>query len=204
MPQAYRRLIRLLVFAGTTAVTFLCAGLGALLAIALPDWQGSVDAVFIAGGDAGWRAPTGFALYRSRRARNIVFMGKAPGLIPTTPPYTPWDTSSILAAGVSPGDYFFDTTARNTRQEAAAVRALARENGWRSVVIVSDPPHTRRLRRVYGRYLLSTGIEWHLVAAPYPRWRTEKWWTDPYALEYGVREAAKNLLDILYSVFGTS
>jgi uncharacterized SAM-binding protein YcdF (DUF218 family) len=69
-----------------------------------------------------------------------------------------------------------------TYDEARAVRRLASEQGWRSVILVTDPYHTRRARLIFEDVLRGTGI----VVAAHPvegHWyRPESWWQNASAL----------------------
>jgi uncharacterized SAM-binding protein YcdF (DUF218 family) len=166
-----------------------------------PSYEGNADAACVAGGDSGPRAERAFALYRAGRVRRIVFLSKTPGLYASIPPYTAWDSASIRSAGVRASDVLFDGTSRNTGEEAKRVHELSDSNGWRSVAIISDPPHMRRLQQIYARQFASTPLAWHLDPAPLPNWRTEKWWCDRVAFEYGILEAVKNIVEDLRQLF---
>ncbi|MBL0174108.1 MAG: YdcF family protein [Ignavibacteria bacterium] len=164
-------------------------------------YEGMADAACVAGGDSGPRAERAFALYRAGRVPRIVFLSKTPGLYASIPPYTAWDSASIRSAGVRVSDVLLDGTTRNTEEEAGRVRDLSSSNGWRSVIIISDPPHMRRLRRIYTRQLSSTPLVWHLDPVSLPYWRTEKWWCDRVAFEYGIRETVKNIVEDIRQFF---
>jgi uncharacterized SAM-binding protein YcdF (DUF218 family) len=172
-------------------------GLGAFLAMEVPGSGALYDAVFIAGGDSGPRAQHAFELYRAGRARRIVFLSRTPGLYAAIPPYTAWDSSSIRAAGVVMADVLFDSLTRNTREEVLRIGVFCVERGWHSVGIISDPPHTRRLTRLCNDLGTTSILDLQLDPATLPFWRTEKWWCDRVGFGYGIREALKNVIEIL-------
>ncbi len=63
-----------------------------------------------------------------------------------------------------------------TVEEAHAVRALAAERGWRSVMVVTDPWHTRRARMIFRRVLAGAGVAVFTHPAPQPGYKTADWW----------------------------
>ena len=179
------------------SATCLFGGLGAFLATELPPARTIYDVVCIAGGDSGPRAEHAFALCRAGRARQILFLSRTPGLYASIPPYTAWDSASIRGAGVDVADVIFDSLTRNTREEVLRIRVLCEKHHWRSIGIISDPPHSRRLARLCSDLLSSSGLDWRLDPARLPFWRTEKWWCDRVGLEYGIREALKYVIGTL-------
>jgi uncharacterized SAM-binding protein YcdF (DUF218 family) len=177
--------------------TGLFGGLGEFLATDLRTPRSTYDVVCIAGGDSGPRAEHAFALYRAGRARRIVFLSRIHGLYAAIPPYTAWDSASLRTAGVALQDVIFDSVTRNTREEVRRIGILCARYEWHSIGIISDPPHTRRLARLCNDLLSSSRLHWSLDPASLSTWRTEKWWNDRVGFEYGIREAAKNVIDLL-------
>lgn len=67
-------------------------------------------------------------------------------------------------------------TVATTCQEAEAVAGLARERGWRSLLVVTDPYHTRRARLCFRQALEGSGIG-VAVRPVEPSWYDpESWW----------------------------
>lgn len=67
-------------------------------------------------------------------------------------------------------------TVETTYQEAIAVGRLAQEQGWRSLIVVTDPFHTRRSRMAFRDAFRGTGIT--VVVHPVrDHWYSaESWW----------------------------
>jgi uncharacterized SAM-binding protein YcdF (DUF218 family) len=57
------------------------------------------------------------------------------------------------------------------------VCALAAERGWRSLLVVTDPWHTRRARMIFRRILHGAGVAVFAHPAPKPGHATAAWWT---------------------------
>lgn len=106
----------------------------------------TADAIIVLGGEA--RPPNrtihALELYRRGVAPIVVFVG---GALPNQPP----ELSSAyrsrregLARGLPAGAALLVDGAQSTYDEATLVRDEAQRQGWRSLVVVTDPYHTRR------------------------------------------------------------
>lgn len=65
----------------------------------------------------------------------------------------------------------------NTGEEARTLGELARERGWRRVIIVSSKYHLRRIRVAVAHYLAGTGVDVIVRASRYDQSMPERWWT---------------------------
>jgi uncharacterized SAM-binding protein YcdF (DUF218 family) len=65
-----------------------------------------------------------------------------------------------------------------TSEEAAAVGTIAQDRGWQSLIIVTDPYHTRRARQVFRRALRGTGISASVQPTSGHWYQPEVWWRD--------------------------
>jgi uncharacterized SAM-binding protein YcdF (DUF218 family) len=63
-----------------------------------------------------------------------------------------------------------------TAEEADAAAALARERGWQSLIVVTDPYHTRRARLIFRRALRGSGIGLSVQPTPNHWYQPETWW----------------------------
>jgi len=63
-----------------------------------------------------------------------------------------------------------------TYEEALALRALAQEQGWTSLLVVTDPYHTRRTSLTFGEVFRGTAITVAVRPAENPRYDPEAWW----------------------------
>lgn len=115
------------------------------------DADETADAIVVLGGEAypPNRTIHALNLYSQRRAPVVVFTG---GTLPGRPP----ETSSARVAlryalkhGLPAEVALAADTAQSTYDEATLVRDLAARHGWRSLIIVTDPYHTRRAVRTF-------------------------------------------------------
>ena len=63
----------------------------------------------------------------------------------------------------------FELQASNSYTEAVQLLALMRKEGWRTLIVVSDPPHMRRLSWTYADVFEGSGLDYVLVASR-PEW----------------------------------
>jgi uncharacterized SAM-binding protein YcdF (DUF218 family) len=148
----------------------LAAGRFLVVTDALPH----ADAIVVLGGDAPHRARHAVDLFNQGYAPLVVFSGgtlQDVGLA---------CSSSLLSLEAArelglPGDaVLIAAEAQTTYDEAVNLRCLAQERGWRSLIVVTSPLHTRRAARTF-RTLLP-GVAVYVSAAPDPRYDPARWW----------------------------
>jgi uncharacterized SAM-binding protein YcdF (DUF218 family) len=84
-----------------------------------------------------------------------------------------------------------------TYEEALAVRALAQEQGWRSLLVVTDPYHTRRARLTFRAVLRGTGTTVAVRPVENAQYDPEAWWQSVDGLRETWTEYAKLALYLL-------
>jgi uncharacterized SAM-binding protein YcdF (DUF218 family) len=121
-----------------------------------PD-PGPADAIVVLGGGVEWpqgelsstalhRTLHGIRLYRDGRAPLLVLSG---GPERREPAPASLRSALALACGVPAPAVIADERARTTREEAGHVASLLRPRGARSILLVTDPYHMRRARRLF-------------------------------------------------------
>jgi uncharacterized SAM-binding protein YcdF (DUF218 family) len=79
---------------------------------------------------------------------------------------------------------------RTTYTEALAVRQLALEQGWQSLIVVTSPSHTRRAGFIFRTVFANTNIRLVVVAVEGHWYTPDTWWlTDAGAYETGLEYA---------------
>ena len=71
----------------------------------------------------------------------------------------------------------FTHEADSTKEEAKLVLSFVREQGYRSVIIVTSNFHTRRSKKVYQEQWASADVNFRISAAPTSKFRPDDWWT---------------------------
>jgi uncharacterized SAM-binding protein YcdF (DUF218 family) len=85
-------------------------------------------------------------------------------------------------------------TIDNTAEEAIRLRNLARDRGWRTVIIVTSKYHTRRAGFAFRRALKGTGVEAVVRASRYDISDPAHWWRYRQDSRFALSEWEKLLL----------
>ena len=83
----------------------------------------------------------------------------------------------------------FPHDADNTREEAQALRALAVEKSWHSVIVVTSNYHTRRARYIFQR-VFPASVTVRVASARDGEFDPEHWWENRKSLKDFTREVA--------------
>jgi uncharacterized SAM-binding protein YcdF (DUF218 family) len=87
--------------------------------------------------------------------------------------------AALLSFGVPPAALvIIEKTAQITEDELALVRQEARARGWRRLILVSSPDHTRRVKTIWYRRGGDGGVEAIVRASPYGSFPRDDWWRD--------------------------
>jgi uncharacterized SAM-binding protein YcdF (DUF218 family) len=164
--------------------------LGAVIALTIPLWLPAIgtalvvadppanaDAVVPLGGDMGARV---------RYAADLLAAGHAPLLLITD--LIPGSAGELrskehaaqaIAHGVPAARLVYaERVVRSTYQELLAVRELAGRQGWRSLIIVTSPEHTRRTRLMADEVFAASGIAVAVRPVQGYGYDPATWWRD--------------------------
>jgi len=136
---------------GILFIYFVLVGIGAFLIVADPVER--VDAVVVLSGDDGDRLAQAIELHKN---------GFAPHLVITD--VTKTATRRLVQEAEEAGFpteriHITRTQVDSTLDEALAVRELALENGWTTLMVVTDPFHSFRARFIFRREMRGFGID---------------------------------------------
>ena len=102
-----------------------------------------------------------------------------------------WRIRFLLEHGVPTNMLAVDAISTNSWEEAVNTLRLMRERDWLRVLVVSDPPHLRRLAWAWGKVFEGSGKEYRLIAAPLEGWDPGRWWQNDSSARYVVTEVNK-------------
>ncbi len=174
VPQALARGCLLLETLGNTGV---CVALAApLLAKAQP--ARPADVIVILGRDGRERMNLGAELYLAGFAPRIVLFNSSLHYLPH-------------AAQLRPALLQVDGP-RDTWAEARHTARLARQYGWHRILVISDPPHLRRVHWLFKKECADKA-ELVLVATRPTWWQWPSWWHSQYGAGYVQHELASLL-----------
>ena len=151
---------------------------GAILALPSSNPQRADAVVMLGGGDGA----------RYARARELVLAGLAPRLVLIDP------TAAELADAKTrfpDAMVWKDVLPGNSWGEAKTTRTRMQANGWKSVLVVTDPPHMLRVRYAWASNFFGSDLHFVLVAANPTWWSTWRWWQNPQSAQFVGEEMLK-------------
>ena len=134
------------------------------------------DLMVALGGDNGARADRVLELYREGFAPRILLTGPEGAYSKIRPSLLRWRTRYLIEEGVPEKALLIDSRAKSSWEEAVNALQLMREMKLDRVLVVSDPPHMRRLSWVWGKVFAGSGKEFVLVASYMEDWDVAHWW----------------------------
>jgi uncharacterized SAM-binding protein YcdF (DUF218 family) len=90
-----------------------------------------------------------------------------------------------------------DTASEGTVMEASLLRKLVSEEGYRSIILVTSPSHSRRAWLVFKKALAKEDVRVAVIPSPYSNYNPEAWWKNPRDFRQVVLEYQK----LVYSLF---
>ncbi len=156
-------------------------GAGYYLA-ALAQLPVKADLMVALGGDKGARADRVLELYRKGFAPKVLLTAMEDGHSKTRAAYLDWRARYLIDQGVPEQVLLYDSRSANSWEEAVNTFQLMQSMKLDRVLVVSDPPHMRRLSWIWAKVFSGSGKEYTLVASDMEDWDAEHWWrTSPNA-----------------------
>ncbi len=149
------------------------------------------DLIVALGGGAGERDQMAARLYKAGYADKILITGMWRSSKAGLSYYQHPRSLFFLMQGIPNEALMFDGLAINTHQETVNLAALMTTQHWRSVLVVSDPPHIQRINYCLEALFKHNGLSYRLIASDIPSWHTGRWWQEPRWLFFCVIEAIK-------------
>ncbi len=85
----------------------------------------------------------------------------------------------------------FDGLSVNTHQESLNIAAILNAHHWHSALVVSDPPHLRRLNFCLSAVFKKAGLSYWLIQSDAPTWQANRWWQDERWRGFSLLEVVK-------------
>jgi uncharacterized SAM-binding protein YcdF (DUF218 family) len=149
------------------------------------------DLIVPVGGGSSNRVHKAAELQEQGLAPNVLLIGAGSNDAKTGLHSSDWRIRFLIEHGVPNNMLVFEAISTTSWEEAVNTLRLMRERNWRRVLVVSDPPHLRRLAWTWGKVFEDSGKEYRLIAAPLESWDPSRWWQNDYSARYIVTEITK-------------
>ena len=176
------------VLAFTAAICFVLLGRW----LEAPAGEGAkADVIVLLGGDSRARLSTGLKLYRDGLAPNIWLAGSDNDRLPAGHKLPNARYDYLISEGVPTSAIQVDDASFSSWEEAANTLALMRSNGWRKALVISDPPHMRRLSWIWRRTFNGSDATFVLISSKPRWWNASEWWKDEWSGQFVLMELIK-------------
>jgi uncharacterized SAM-binding protein YcdF (DUF218 family) len=176
---------------------------GLVLALLVIGWQSGrwleapgqtptkADVIVVLGGDTGSRLATTLDLYRRGLAPAVFLAGVESDDLSTNDPALNLRLQYLLAQGVPRNSIYVDKLSHNSWEEAQNTLRMMNEAGWHKALVISDPPHLRRLSWVWQRVFDRDDRTFVLVASRPTWWHSADWWRNEKSGAFVLMEMIK-------------
>jgi uncharacterized SAM-binding protein YcdF (DUF218 family) len=159
------------------------------------------DAIVILGGGPETRPFAAAKLYRNGVAPMVIYTDVRPGPaeeMGITPPERELTRRILLSNGVpETAMTLIGTNVASTYDESRAVRTWVEKTGAKTIIIPTDPFHTRRVRWIFSKELRASKTDIHVVPINPVRDRADNWWRH----EGGVTAFQNEIIKYVYYRF---
>ena len=146
----------------------------------------AADLIAVLGGDHSDRNRKAAELYKLGYASRVLLTGMEGAANPLNP-----RAQRIIKEGVLESALIFDGLSTNSWGEAVNTLELMRARGLKQVLVVSDPPHMRRIQWTWGKVFAGSGKNFRPIACHVEGWDASHWWRSRKFLKFVIREYAK-------------
>ena len=153
------------------------------------------DVIVVLGGDDGLRVLKGGELFKTGYANHILLTGIDGRYY--RPNHPNWRERKLMALGIPRNAISVDTWSETTWEEAENAADTMDRNGWKSAIVISDPPHLLRLHKSWSKAFEGSSKSFILVPTRPPWWNALLWWENRTSYHFVISELKKNLF---YSV----
>jgi uncharacterized SAM-binding protein YcdF (DUF218 family) len=192
----FKKPSRTIVIAFLTVVlasVFMFLKAGEFLVVHDPQPLQKADAIIVLGGDTGSRSLAALDLYKRGFAGYVLLTGIEDMEPAAVDYYLNWRAQIFLKSGVEKKTIMFDSRSRNTWEEANNTFKLMERLRWRHVIVVSDPPHMRRLKLVWDKVFKGSPLKYTLYPSRPEWWSADRWWKKENTVKFVFEEYLKLL-----------
>lgn len=156
------------------------------------------DALVVLAGDEEERIPSGAALFKQGTADWFMLTDMRLNIPNSQGVYSANVERKAVAQGVPAGRILIvPGQVSTTAEEAARVKAFTLSHGFRSLIVVTSPYHTRRARWIMRQAFRGTGVTLIMRPAPDYPYPAATWWRIPLDRQLTFLEYAKMVANLL-------
>jgi len=153
------------------------------------------DIIVCLGGGYVERLDKGIELYHEGYADKIIFTGPGIGLLDQDDKIGFWKIPFFEEKGIPKRDIYYLENMENTYTEIKAIKEYMLKNGYKRVLIVSDPPHSRRIQYLVDLFKYKkSSLEVKIIGSDVLWWNQNKYFDSLRAYI----EATKEVLGMIY------
>jgi uncharacterized SAM-binding protein YcdF (DUF218 family) len=192
--KAFLKISLLFFLISSVLSSTLYLGLGFLLSLHASK-PAKADVIVVLGGDDGLRVSKGADLYKAGFAKHIVLTGIDSRYY--RPDHPNWRERKLMERGVPRNNIIVDTWSETSWEEAENTSDLMDRHGWKSALVVSDPPHMLRLNKTWNKAFSGADKRFRLIATKPSWWKPLFWWRNEISYRFVVSEIQKNIYYLL-------
>jgi len=135
------------------------------------------DAILVLGGGAKERVLEGIELVKQKYADRILFTGE--NAVPLLGKPTNWAIEAqelAVSLGLRQDQTITILDSQSTRDDALLSREICIKDHFRSLIVVSEPYHTRRAHFVFNKVYRGSGIKITIYPVQNSWYKRDTWW----------------------------
>lgn len=142
--------------------------------------------VVLAGDDNGERVDQGVKLYKAGYAKKLLMSG---GPLAWKVTAAQLMSKHAVALGVPSRNIFLEDKSYSTKENALFSKKIIDNYGFKKIILVTSPFHTRRSRRVFKK-VLGSGVDLMVFPVKQSAFQVSRWWTRHEDIQPVLREYA--------------
>lgn len=133
------------------------------------------DVILVLAGDGnGERVSQGVELYRKKYSNRLLMSG---GPLAWKLKHAQWMKKQAMEEGVPSQAILMQGRSRSTIEDARFSLPIVKQHGFKSLILVTSPTHTRRAAKVFHKFFDKEGIKVIVYPVQKSEFNPDRWWT---------------------------
>jgi uncharacterized SAM-binding protein YcdF (DUF218 family) len=130
--------------------------------------------VVLAGDNNGERVDEAVKLYKKGYAKKLLMSG---GPLAWKLTHAQWMKRQAARMGVPKASILLQEQSESTLEDAKFTLPIIKKYGFKSVILVTSPTHTRRAKRVFRKMYAGQGIKVLVYPVQDSKFKLQRWWS---------------------------